>query len=736
MRPAEMYWPFVARFLRQYNMRSKRPTNSEKLRIPTAMHKAAMLTLLLPFTPVHAQTTPAVDAPAPPTEEPTATAAQDPHHDHSGEIIVTGVRRREGDVLGGVSVLDAAELTREVRPSIGETLARQPGVTASSFGPTASRPILRGLSGDRVRLLTDGIGSLDVSSSSADHAVAINPLTAERIEVLRGPAALLFGSSAIGGVVNVIDTRIPRRAPEGAVGAAALLSYGTAADERSASLGIDVPLGANFVGHLDGSWSKSGDLRTGGYLLSKQLREETAASPFPEVRELSELKGRLPNTAAKSAELAGGLAYVGGGVNVGASISRHTALYGVPLRFSLDPSVEAEAPRLDVRQTRGDARAEFPIGGFFSEARLRGGIAKYRHDELEESGEIGSSFFSRGGEGRAELVQNDRSGWGGTSGVQYLQRSVRIKGEEKFLPDSRQRQTGLFTLQTLVRGPLRVETGLRVEFSLLSAAEDADIGTPQMSRRFTTLSGSVGANYEFSPGWRGGVTVSSSGRAPSIDELFANGPHAGTQAFEIGDPELDPERSLSFEASIRRSAGPMHFTGTAYYSRFSNFIFQSRTGEVEDDLPVYAYRQGKADYYGFELEADAKLGSALGVEWAAELVADAVRATIKDLGPAPQIPPFRLLGSVSGAIGRFDGRLEVERSFAQRRTAPLETETPGYTLVNASLDWHPLADKPEVTVTVSGNNLFDVVARRHSSLLKDYAPLAGRDIRLGISLGL
>jgi len=275
---------------------------------------------------------------------------------------------------------------------------------------------------------------------------------------------------------------------------------------------------------------------------------------------------------------------------------------------------------------------------------------------------------------------------------------------------------------------------LRVEFSRLAAEEDADIGTPQMSRRFTTLSGSVGGNYEFSPGWRGGVTVSSSGRAPSIDELFANGPHAGTQAFEIGDPELDPERSLSIEASVRRSTGPVHLTGTAYYSRFSNFIFQSRTGEVDDDLPVYAYGQGKADYYGFELEADAKLGSALGVEWAAELVADAVRATIKDFGPAPQIPPFRLLGSLTGTIGKFDGRIEMEQAFAQNRTAPLETETPGYTLVNASIEWHPVADKPELTVGLSGNNLFDVVARRHSSLLKDYAPLAGRDIRLSVSL--
>jgi len=184
------------------------------------------------------------------TDAPTPGNAKDAHHpheEHSDDIVVTGIRRKESDVLGGISVLDAADLTREVRPSIGETLAREPGVSSTSFGPQASAPVIRGLSGDRVRVLTDGIGTLDLSGSGPDHAVAINPLTAERIEVLRGPAALLFGSSAIGGVVNVIDTRIPRHLPDGGVGGDALLGYGTAADERLANGAIDVSAGGGFV---------------------------------------------------------------------------------------------------------------------------------------------------------------------------------------------------------------------------------------------------------------------------------------------------------------------------------------------------------------------------------------------------------------------------------------------------------------------------------------------------------
>jgi iron complex outermembrane receptor protein len=703
-----------------------------------SFYPLAVLAALSPFHPAYADSGSAsaaeavgagsADAPA-----PTAEAA---HRDHDDEIVVTGVRRNAGDVLGGISVLDKADLTREARTSIGETLASQPGVTSTSFGPTASAPVLRGLSGDRVRVLTDGIGSLDLSSSGPDHAIAINPLTAERIEVLRGPSALLFGSSAIGGVVNVIDTRIPRHVPDGPAGVDALAAYGTAADERSANLGVDVPLGGRFVVHADGSYSKSGDLRTGGHLLSDDLRDEALASPDPAIRELADLKGDLPNTAAKTTDLAAGVAYVDGGWNVGVSIGRHKSRYGVPVRFSLDPEVEAEAPTIAARQTRGDLRVEIPLGGLFSRAGLRAGISKYRHDEIEDSGEIGSSFFSKGGELRAELVQSERSGWGGTSGIQYLDRNARIRGEEKFLPDSRQKQAGLFTLQSLVRGPVRLEAGARLEFSRLSAEADEFLGTDAASRKFTTVSGSAGASYEFVPGWRAGLSLSSSARAPSIDELFANGPHLASQSFERGNRALDPERSLSVEASLRRTSGPLHVSANLFTSRFSNFIFQAATGEVEDDLPVFEYRQGRANYYGFELQGDAKLGKALGIDWGAELVADAVRATIRNFGPAPQIPPFRILGALTGSRGPLDGRLEVERAFAQDRTAPNETSTPGYTLVNASLDWHPLAEKPELTLSVSGNNLFDVVARRHSSLLKDYAPLAGRDIRLSARLAL
>jgi iron complex outermembrane receptor protein len=690
----------------------------------------AALAAAIPLQPVSGQ--PADPPPAEPTDAPAEpdTAAEAHRQPEEERLVVTGVRRRESDVLAGVSVLDEDDLTREARPSLGETLARQPGVSATSFGPAASAPVLRGLSGDRVRVLTDGIGSFDLASAGPDHAVAVNPITAERIEVLRGPVALLFGSQAIGGVVNVIDSRIPRKRPEGAVRVKGLLSYGTAANERAANLGVDLPIGSRFVAHVDGNWSKSDDLRTGGHILSDEARAEALASGDPEIAALASLKGELPNSKAETKQGAAGLAYIDGDLNIGASVTRHLAEYQVPIRYALEAGGEGEAPTIDVEQTRYDARAEVPLDGFFNRLKARGGYSEYHHDELEDTGEIGSRFFSNGGEGRLELVQAERSGWGGTSGAQYLERDVKIRGEEKFLPDSRDRQAGLFTLQTLVRGPWRFEGGARIEFSKLTAEEDAQLGTASAAADFTSISGSVGAQYEFTRGWRAGLSLSRSERAPSLSELFSFGPHLASQSFEVGDPDLDTERSLSVEASLHGTAGPVHLVANAFYSHFSNFIFAAPTGEVEDDLPVFAFRGGKADFYGFEARAEARLGHALGIDWGGELQGDYVHAHVKGFGPAPFMPPLRLLGAVTGSRGRLDGRIEVEHAFAQNRTAEFETETDGYTMVNAGLEWHPLAGRPELTLALSGNNLFDVEARRSTSQLKDFAPLAGRDIRL------
>ncbi|MEO7813969.1 MAG: TonB-dependent receptor [Sphingomicrobium sp.] len=677
----------------------------------------------------------AADSPAAavPASSSYTAAAADTAAPKDDAIVIVGKRRRD-DVLGDVSVLGGEDLARDVRPTIGETLIKQPGVSAAGSGPNVAKPVLRGLSGDRIRILTDGIGSLDVSSSSSDHAVAINPLTAQSIEILHGPAALVFGSSAIGGVVNVIDARIPRRVPEGPVGAKALLGYGTAANERVVSGAIDVPLTGHFVAHADASWTTNDDLETGGCILSRPLRRQAALSGDPAIRGLADLKGRLPNSDGRTFEAAGALAYVDGGLNIGASVTRHTAYYGVPIRFSLDPEVEAEATHLDVHQTRYDARAEIPLRGFFRQVRVRGGYSDYRHSEIGGDGAIATTIFSKGGEARVDLEQSDKaSGWGGASGIQTLDIKQRAVGEELFVPPTHVRSFGVFTVQHLERGPLRVEAGVRFERNLLDADANEVVGNPDLKRRYSTLSLSAGGRYDLSSRWSVGLNLARSQRAPSAEELFANGPHGGNASFQIGNPDLATEKSVGFEATLKHSSRNLNLHATIYSSRFSNFLYEAPTGEVRDDLPVYQAFQGKATYSGFEIEADARLGTFGGIAWGAEALADATRATIKGFGPAPLIPPLRLLGAVTGKRGAVDGRIEVEHDFAHRRTAPIEFDTAGFTLVNASLNWTPFAERPELRLGLAANNLFDAEARRSTSLLKDYAPLAGRDVRVTAS---
>ena len=688
-------------------------------------------------SPAEAVAPDAQPAPHPEDDQGHVTAARpprpadDPHADHTQDIIITGFARRRDEVLSGTSVVSGAELARELRPTIGETLARQPGVSATSFGPNASRPVLRGFQGERVRVLTDGIGSLDASNTSVDHAVAINPLTADRIEVLRGPSALLFGSAAIGGVVNVIDSRIPRRIPNEGVHAAAILTYGSAADERSANATIDVPIAGKWVIHADGNYSKTDDLRIGGFVLSRELRAQAAASEDSEVRSLADLRGRLPNTAAETSDVALGVAYVDGESNFGLSVNRYDSLYGVPVRFSVDPDAEAEAPRIDVRQNRADARAEVDAGeGFVDSVRFRAGYSDYRHDELEESGEIGTTFLTKGVEGRLEVVQSKRGGWGGGFGVQYFRRHLDVIGEEKFLPENRTSQFGLFALQNYESGPLRAEAGARFERQSVSAEADFDLGNPALKRSFDAFSGSLGASYELAKGVRLGLNGSHTQRAPSAEELFANGPHAGTQSFEIGDPDLGKEKSWGLEATFNAEGDGYSFSASVFKSWFDDYIFERRTGAVEDGLPVFRITQADARYSGIELEGSARLARIGGATLVADAVADYVRATIKGAGPAPRIPPLRLMGGIEAQADRVQGRIEVEWTSEQDRLAAFETPTRGFTLVNASVQFKPLRNNANTSITLAANNLFDVDARRHASFLKDVAPLAGRDIRV------
>jgi iron complex outermembrane receptor protein len=652
------------------------------------------------------------------------------HKPDSSEIVVTGaLRSNRQDMLSGVAVVQGAELTQSLRPSIGETLAHTPGVSATSFGPSASRPVLRGFQGERVSVLSDGIGAIDVSNTSADHATVVNPLLAERIEVLRGPQSLLYGSSAIGGVVNVIDRRIPVSVPDEAAHVGALATYGSAANERSLAGSVDMPLSQHWVIHADGSYLKSDDLKIGGHALTPALRAEALANGFDEA---ADVEGKLPNTAAKTWTAGVGAAYIGDGGTIGIAYSHYDSLYGVPIRFATEPGQEQEAPRLSMLQNRIDARAEINAGGSAIEKiGFRFGYANYRHFELEEDGSIGTAFYNQGLEGRLELTQTKHGAWRGVTGAQFFTRDFDVVGDEAFLPKNKTAQIGLFTLQQLDYGKLKFEAGARYEHTNVNADPASD--KPQFfdgERSFDAFSGSLGASYNFAGNWRIGVNVSRTERAPAAEELFANGPHGGTEAFEVGNPGFKTERAWSAEAILRGSGENYSFEASAFHSWFSNFIYQSRTGDIEDGLPVYAFSQADARYYGFEAQGSVVLARFGDAKLSADALADYVHATITGSGPAPAIPPFRVLGGLSYQTKLFDLRGEVERTSAQNRVSEFETTTPGFTLVNAEINIRPWGEERPLSFALSANNIFDVAARRAASVLKDYAPLAGRDIRV------
>ena len=669
-----------------------------------------------------------------------ASIQSDDFH-RSDDIVVTAPFVERLDILSGTSAISGEVLAEKTRAQLGDILTSLPGVSATSFSPGASRPVLRGYQGNRVAVLTDGIGNIDASNTSADHAVTIDTLTIERIEVLRGPAVLLFGGQAVGGAVNALDKRIPRSIPDEAIHIDALAGYGSAARDWSGGASIDMPITDRVIVHLDGSYRNSDDLRTGGYVLSPNLRaevldfaaEESSEGNLEEAAEATELanqRGRIANSAVKTWTAGGGIAFIDDGGNLGVSYSIYDTNYGIPARPGASHAHAAaetaeEAPvSIGLRQYRLDFRGEVNLGdGLFEKLRLRAGYADYTHTEFEGD-EIGTVFNSQGIEARAEFVQNDRNGWRGASGVQYQTRDFEAIGAEAFVPPNKTRQYGLFTLQEYTKGNLDAEVAVRFDTAELRA----DI--LGLTRSFNNVSAAFGLGYHIGD-LKIGANISRTGRAPAVEELFSNGPHIATQAFEIGDPNLKSERAWNGELYARYDTPGTAFSATLYTNRFDNFIYEAETGNIEDDLPIFQYFQNDANIWGVEFQASKRLASFGSSNLSVDGVADYTRAKISSGGGnAPRIPPLRLLGGVELTNASFDLRGEVEFSDDQTKTATFETPTDGFTLVNASATWRPFGRDRNVALIASANNIFDVTARRAASFTKDFVPLTGRDFRV------
>jgi len=698
------------------------------------MFRALLLAsaLAMPAVPAFAQDqAPAPAEPARDADAPADDSGQGDDGDDFHGIVVTG-GLRQLDMLAGTSVLQGAELQRSLAGQVGEVLAKIPGVSASSFSPGASRPVLRGFQGDRVRVLEDGIGSIDASNTSADHAVTIDPLTADRIEVLRGPAVLLYGSSAIGGAVNVIGKRIPLRVPDEPVHFDGLAAADTAFDLREAGASADLPLASEWVLHLDGSWRETDDVEIPGYQLTGPLRAELLAEaeslPPGEaqaLREAADHRGTVPGSATRTKSAGAGLAWIGGGASVGISAGYYDTSYGVP---TLPGGGEDEPVTIGLEQKRLDLRGSFDIGGGpFERATTRWGYSDYTHTEFEGD-QPGTTFFVDGVEGRLELVQRERGGWRGSLGGQYLHRNFDAVGDEAFVPPNTTEQWALFTLQEVASGPFEAEFGGRFEHS--------DVSTPAASRAMSLLSGAFGLSWTSDGGLKIGINGSRAQRAPTAEELFADGPHVATQQYELGNPALGKESAWGIEAYVRGKLGPADVSLAVYRNWFDGFIYLTDSGTAIDGLPVFAQVQGKVDWSGVEGEASLPLYRADGYTIVADIKGDYVRASLAGGAPLPRIPPLSLLGGLEFQSDAIDVRGEVEWIARQDRIAAYETPTGGFATANLSIAWKPIRGGDNLTVMLQGENLFDATGRRHASFTKDFVPLAGRNVKLSARVSL
>ncbi|MEJ8406551.1 TonB-dependent receptor [Brevundimonas vesicularis] len=638
-----------------------------------------------------------------------------------GDIIVTGAPygiSQRASVIA-TDVVDEQTLATAPAASLGDMLSGRPGIRSTDFAPGASRPVIRGLSGPRVQVLTNGIGLIDASSVSPDHAVATDPAEANRIEIIRGPATLVYGGSAIGGVVNVLDDRIPTEIPEGGVSGVVSTQASSVDDGRSAFGRVTVGSG-NFAFNVDGVKRKTDDYDIPAPAISAR---RAAAEGLAR-----EDTGTQPNSYTDLEAWGVGGSYIGDKGFAGVSYKNTDSEYG---------TVAEESVFIKLNQKRWDARGEYRFdSGPFSALRGSYGHADYTHTEFEAVGEPGTIFNSDGWEGRADLVQRERNGWNGAAGVQALSRNFEAIGEEAFVPSVKIDELGLYTVQRLDLGNHGFEGGLRYDRRELSGTPIG--GASEVTREFDNWSASAAAFIRPTAGLFLGLSLAHNERAPSEVELFADGVHIATAAYETGDLTLNSEKVTTLEGTAHYDRG--RFTGDlhVYHSWYNGFIDERPTGdqfyfEEEDEFfPIYRFVQTDAKFYGFELEGAYALWQDGDRKLSLEGAADYVHAQT-DFGPAARIPPYSVTGRLAWTSTRFDASAEVRHVGGQDRVAnEFELPTDDYTLVNASVAVRPFAQQ-NVTLFAEARNLTDEEAREHVSFLKDIAPLPGRNLRVGVA---
>lgn len=675
---------------------------------------------------------------------PQASKYNKPHShkasDKLEEVIVSvsPIHNLHSDNARPVAVLNGDDLRRNASATLADTLTGEVGVSSASFGPGVGNPIIRGQSANRVKVMQDNLDTLDASNTSADHANTTEPLLADQIEILRGPSTLRFGSGAIGGVVNVIDSRIPSRQAEGVSGALET-RYNSVNDESASVFRLDGGAGA-FAWHVDGLYRDSNDVEVPGY--SNQEDHDEGGHGF------------IPNTNARADAYTVGGSWVGERGFLGLSVNHQNNLYGIPAGahaheeghddhddhdYHDEPEEHGEeSVRIDMQQTRYDLKGELhePLPGF-ERLLVRMAHNDYQHIELE-NGEKGTTFTSKAWESRIELVHNPVYGWQGAFGLQHQDRDYGAEGEEAFIPRMTNIQnTGLFWIEEKHWDSQWVELGLRYEHQSVDP-DSSRTGSPIPNDAIDHNAGSVSLGYHWNltENHHFSAIYSYAERAPSMEELLSDGAHIATQTYDLGDADLDNETSrnldLGYEWEPAGNGLVSNLKINLFYNQIADYIYQQNTG-VEDhdsELMVYQYQQQDADFHGAEIETNLNLSQ----NFSLRLFADAVRAKFDRGGDVPRIPPHRVGAELTFNQPGWYGSLQVIEAGSQNRSGDDEESTDGYTRLDAQVSVPLELGAAGSLIFVRADNLLDEDIRHSTSFLREVAPEAGRGVTAGIRL--
>jgi len=652
---------------------------------------------------------------APAFADPTAADDQTVNNGKVQQVVVTAnpLRNGEGDqILTPAKVLAGDELRDKVGSSLGETLQNELGVSASAFGAGASRPIIRGMEGSRVKMLENGMATSDVSGLSNDHAVASEGAVARQIEILRGPAALLYGSGAIGGLVNVVNERIPTALEDKLTGQLET-RYSTVDNGRNVSGSLDGAAG--HVGmHIDGNWRDTADYKIPG---SRVLNDPASAG------------GRLPDSDTSERSIGAGASYIRDWGYVGVSANHLSNNYGIP---------SDEGSRIDQRQNRYDldSLVHDPLKGFET-ARFKAGFTDYRHAELGEDLAPEVIFSNRSFESRLELTHKPLSlgsiGLHGTFGVQTENThfsALSAAGGPDTVPVTHSTSQAAFLVEETKLGPVALNAGLRYE-----NVRREPVGN--VERSFKLGSGSVGALWPFMKGYSAGATLSYAQRAPSTDELYSGGPHDATLTFDVGDANLKKEISRNIELSLQKDTGMLRWKANLFRNNVADFIYGHITdstldedGNAGGDFRQRLFQQAPAHIQGVEAELT---WNQTGMGWNGRLFADGSRGKL-DIGEnLPLQPADRIGASIGYRQADYRAGLSWTHARGQDRLAAFEaTPTPGYNLVDANFSYTQKLASTDLTWFLLAKNLLNRDIRLSTSLLKDISPLPGRNLVFGV----